>query len=129
MAMGYWTYYLACIALAAALQYPWLAGLAIVFFVFRRFIPDPFVWLRTMGRIRALRTQIDANPANVTARRDLEAGTIRHFDRTLMPAGRRYHLCFKKSRAQDPEVRNLVQWLRAERAPKPVESIAQKSGN
>lgn len=69
--MGYWTYYVVWIALAAALRYPWLAAGALVFFVLRRFIPDPFVFVKTMGRIRSLRVQIEANPANVTARRDL----------------------------------------------------------
>ena len=44
---------------------------AVVFFVLRPFIPDPFVLARTWGRIRALDAQIAANPANVTARRDL----------------------------------------------------------
>ncbi|PZF78281.1 LysR family transcriptional regulator [Aestuariivirga litoralis] len=58
------------------------------------------------------------------ARRHVEAGGLAYFDRMLMPSGRRYHLCFKKSRAQDPEVRDLVQWLRAERAPKPVKNLA-----
>jgi predicted Zn-dependent protease len=47
-----------------------MAGL-LVFFVLRPFIPDPFVLARTWGRIRALDSQIAANPANVTARRDL----------------------------------------------------------
>jgi len=63
------------------------------------------------------------------ARRDIEAGGVRYFDRTPMPSGRRYHLCIKKSRAQDPEIRALVQWLKAERAPKSVAGTAQKSGN
>lgn len=63
------------------------------------------------------------------ARRHVEAGGLSYFDRTLMPSGRRYHLCFKKSRVQDPEVRALVQWLKAERAPKPVETLAQKNGS
>lgn len=60
------------------------------------------------------------------ARRDIEAGTVRYFDRALIPSGRRYHLCFKKSRAQDPGLRALVQWLKAERAPRSVASIAHK---
>jgi tetratricopeptide (TPR) repeat protein len=34
-------------------------------------LPDPFVLIRTSGRIGALRRQIAANAANVTARRDL----------------------------------------------------------
>ena len=70
-AMGYWTYYLGMMLLTYGLHQPWmLAGVA-VFFVFRRFIPDPVVLARTWGRIRALDSQIAANPSNVTARRDL----------------------------------------------------------
>jgi len=52
------------------------------------------------------------------ARRDLEAGALQRFDRTLLPAGRRYHICFKESRRADPQIRALVQWLKAERAPR-----------
>ncbi len=69
--MGYWTYYLAWMLLAYATQYPWLALGALAFVALRRFVPDPFVILQTMGRIRGLRQQIEANPSNVTARRDL----------------------------------------------------------
>lgn len=63
------------------------------------------------------------------ARRDIEAGGVRYFDRTAIPSGRRYHLCIKKSRVQDPDIRALVQWLKAERAPKPMAGIAHKSGS
>ena len=69
--MGYWTYYLAWIALTYALHRPWLLVGALVFFVLRPVLPDPVVLFRTFGRIRALDAQISANPANVTARRDL----------------------------------------------------------
>jgi tetratricopeptide (TPR) repeat protein len=69
--MGYFSYYLAWIALTFVVQYPPLLVGLLVFFVARRWLPDPVVLFRTMGRIQALRRQIDANPANVTARRDL----------------------------------------------------------
>lgn len=63
------------------------------------------------------------------AQRDLETGAIHHYDRTLLPAGRRYHLCFKRSRAQEAEIKALVKWLKAERAPKSVLRIEhRKSG-
>lgn len=68
---GYWSYYLIWILLAWGLQYPWLLGGVALFFLLRRFIPDPWILLRTAGRIRSLRTQIEANPHNTTARRDL----------------------------------------------------------
>lgn len=69
--MGYWTYYLAWVLLSYAMQEPWLMAGVVVFFVLRRFLPDPVVLARTWGRIRSLDAQISANPANVTARRDL----------------------------------------------------------
>lgn len=69
--MGYWTYYLIWLLLAYGLRHPALLLGAVLFFVLRRFIPDPWVWIRTMGRIRAAEAQIAANPANVKARRDL----------------------------------------------------------
>jgi tetratricopeptide (TPR) repeat protein len=69
--MGYWTYYLLAFFLAYATQYPWVAGLAIVFWLFRGFLPDPVVWIRTMGRISKLRAEIDLNPSNMVATRDL----------------------------------------------------------
>lgn len=69
--MGYFSYYLAWIALTYLVQYPPLLVGLVVIFVLRRFVPDPVVLFRTMGRIQGLRRQIDANPANVTARRDL----------------------------------------------------------
>src|SRR5689334_22974979 len=69
--MGCWPYYLAWVIAARLLQYPWLAlGVAVVF-VFQNQLPDPWVWVRTAGRMRSLRAQVDANVANVTARRDL----------------------------------------------------------
>ena len=61
------------------------------------------------------------------ARRDIEAGVVRHFDRALIPSGRRYHLCFKKSRAQNAEIQALVRWLKAERAPRPVVTLPRKA--
>lgn len=48
------------------------------------------------------------------AAREVEAGSIEYFDRTVVPSGRRYHLCFKKSRAQQDELKKLAQWMRAE---------------
>lgn len=69
--MGYLTYYLAWFALAYALRYPWLALGVGVIYLSRKALPDPVVMLRNLGRGSRLRQQIEANPANVTARRDL----------------------------------------------------------
>ena len=69
--MGYWSYYLFWIAAWFLIGHPLLLLGVVVFVALRPFIPDPYVWLRTAGKIRTLRAQIDANPANSTARRDL----------------------------------------------------------
>ncbi|MEQ8459734.1 MAG: tetratricopeptide repeat protein [Sandaracinaceae bacterium] len=70
--MGYyWLYYLGIFGAYWLVDHPAvLVGLGVMILL-RRWIPDPWVLLRTFGRIRALREQIAANPANVTARRDL----------------------------------------------------------
>lgn len=47
-----------------------MAGI-LVFFVLRPFLPDPVILWRTWGKIQSLTAQIHANPANVTARREL----------------------------------------------------------
>lgn len=69
--MGYWTYYLLMMALWYLVDHPAALVGVVVIFLLRDYIPDPYVLMRTAGRVRALRTQIAANPANVTARRDL----------------------------------------------------------
>ncbi len=69
--MGYFGYYIALMLLSYLVQYPPLLIGLVVLFLLRRFIPDPWVLFRTFGRISVLRRQIDANPQNVTARRDL----------------------------------------------------------
>src|SRR5262249_11230274 len=69
--MGYWLYYLLWLLATIVAKNPILLVGVAIFFVLRPFIPDPVVWLRTQGRIRALETQVKANAANVTARREL----------------------------------------------------------
>lgn len=67
----YWLYYLGVLLAYWALDHPAILIAIVAFIALRRWIPDPWVWLRTFGRMRALRQQIVTNPANVTARRDL----------------------------------------------------------
>ncbi len=67
----YWSYYLLSFLLAYATQHPAAAVLALGFWLCRGFLPDPVVWLRTFGKIRRLRAQIDLNPSNMTACREL----------------------------------------------------------
>ena len=68
---GYYGYYALFLFATYALQYPPLLIGVVVFFLLRRFIPDPLVMMRTMGRIGGLKRAIESNPSNVTARRDL----------------------------------------------------------
>ena len=69
--MGYWSYYLLSFLLAYATQNPAAAVLALGFWLCRGFLPDPVVWLRTMGKISRLRAESDINPSNMMATRDL----------------------------------------------------------
>ena len=69
--MGYWSYYLLSFLLAYATQNPAAAVLALVFWLCRGFLPDPVVWLRTMSKISRLRAEIEINPSNMMATRDL----------------------------------------------------------
>jgi tetratricopeptide (TPR) repeat protein len=69
--VGYCSYYLAFFALSYLLRYPWLLFGVLAVAVLQRWLPDPWVWMRTASRMRSLRAQVDLNAANVTARRDL----------------------------------------------------------
>jgi tetratricopeptide (TPR) repeat protein len=69
--MGYLPYYLFSFVAAYALQHPALLLIAVAAFVFRRRLPDPYLYLKHAGRVRALKAQIAQNADNVTARRDL----------------------------------------------------------
>ncbi|MFO0685583.1 MAG: tetratricopeptide repeat protein [Sandaracinus sp.] len=68
---GYFYYMIAMMVLGLVSQNPWLLIPIGLIFLARRWIPDPWVFVRTFGRISALSRQIEANPSNVTARRDL----------------------------------------------------------
>ena len=68
---GYYSYYLLFMFATYALQYPPLLVGVVVFFLLRRFIPDPFVVMRTLGKMGGLKRAIESNPSNATARRDL----------------------------------------------------------
>ncbi|MFI5299808.1 MAG: tetratricopeptide repeat protein [Polyangiales bacterium] len=71
MGSSYWTYYLGLMLLTYVSHRPPLLVLAVVVYLLRDRLPDPVVFFRTLGRIGALKRQIEVNPANVTARRDL----------------------------------------------------------
>ncbi len=69
--MPYWIYYLLWPLLAYAARQPWLVAGVVLFFLLRRYIPDPGALWRALRRAGALKQQVAVNPANVTARRDL----------------------------------------------------------
>lgn len=98
----YWTYYLLLSLLAYGSRQPVLLALVVVFYLFRDRIPDPLVWLRTSGRIRSLKTDIAANPANVTARRDLAS---MYLDRRRPGAALRL---LDEARQRDPDDAELL---------------------
>ena len=69
--VGYFLYYLMSLLLAYAIKNPAAAGLAVVFWLCRGFLPDPLVWIRTLGQISKLKGEIALNPSNLIAIRDL----------------------------------------------------------
>jgi predicted Zn-dependent protease len=73
--MGYLSYYLAFLALqylsGYALSYPHLIAAAVLLYLGRRWLPDPYLFLKHARRVRSLRAQISQNAENVTVRRDL----------------------------------------------------------
>jgi tetratricopeptide (TPR) repeat protein len=72
---GWGSYYLFWIVapalLAAVSSHPAFLIIIVVGLVARRWLPDPFLFLKHQGRVRSLQADIDANASNVTARRDL----------------------------------------------------------
>jgi DNA-binding transcriptional LysR family regulator len=46
------------------------------------------------------------------AQRDIKSGTLVQFDEMLMPSGRVYSLCYKQSRAHEPKLVALAEWLK-----------------
>ena len=69
--MAYWIWYLLITLTAWAFKLPWLAALAVVAIVARRWVPDPIAWLATARRVREMRTRIAGLPADLLTRRDL----------------------------------------------------------
>jgi len=69
------SYYLFWIAapavLAAVSSHPEFLAIIVIGLVARRWLPDPFLILKHRSRVRALQIDIDTNPSNATARRDL----------------------------------------------------------
>lgn len=62
------------------------------------------------------------------AAREIDAGTVFPFSSTRVESGRRYHLCFKTSRAREKEIAALAQWFKAEAAARPANTLVHASG-
>jgi LysR family transcriptional regulator, glycine cleavage system transcriptional activator len=45
---------------------------------------------------------------------DLKSGAVVQADRTVMPSGRTYRLCFKTSRSSEADLRTVVRWMRSQ---------------
>ena len=72
---GWGSYYLFWIVapalLAAVSSHPAFLVVIVVGLVARRWLPDPILFFKHQARVRSLQADIDANPSNATARRDL----------------------------------------------------------
>src|SRR5205814_3651907 len=77
-------------SLAYALRYPALLVGVLLFFALRRWVPDPVVLLRTVGKIRSLRMQVTANPA---AKREEQQHTDRSEEHTSELQSLRHLVC------------------------------------
>ena len=73
--MGWGSYYLfwflAPTILAIVSSHPAILLVVVVAFVARRWIPDPYLWLKYLARVRSLSAEIAANPENLVAKRSL----------------------------------------------------------
>ena len=69
--MGYLAYYLFVFGASYLLRYPYLLAAAVVVWLLRRRLPDPYLFFKHAGHVRRLKAEIAHNAENVTARRDL----------------------------------------------------------
>ena len=69
---SYYVFWLiAPLALSLFTNHPLVAVVAVVGFLARRWLPDPFLFFKYGGRVSSLQHQIAANPHNVAAQREL----------------------------------------------------------
>jgi tetratricopeptide (TPR) repeat protein len=103
---GWGSYYLFWIVapaiIAAVSSHPAVLLVVAVGFLARRWLPDPFLFLRYQSRIASLQTEVSANPGNVTARRDLARIWLeKHRPRRALPL-------LAEALARDPEAKELL---------------------
>ncbi len=100
--LGYWAYYLVWVVLAYGLRNPLLLVGIVVFLLLRRVLPAPGPLLRALSRMRALREQVEANAANIPARRELAELYLE-----ILRPGRALEL-LDQARARDPDSAELL---------------------
>jgi tetratricopeptide (TPR) repeat protein len=103
---GWGSYYLFWIVapaiIAAVSSHPAVLLVVAVGFLARRWLPDPFLFLRYQGRIGTLQTEVNSNPGNITARRDLARIWLeKHRPRRALPL-------LAEALARDPEAKELL---------------------
>jgi tetratricopeptide (TPR) repeat protein len=97
-------YYGDSLFVAYAVRNPWACGVALAFFAIRRWLPDPIVLLKTLSRIGSLKHQVQLNPANVTARKQLG---LAYLDLLRPRAALRYLDEARARQPREPEVAYL----------------------
>jgi len=72
--------------LAAVSSHPEFLVVIVIGLIARRWLPDPFMYLKHRARVRTLQIDIDTNPSNATARRDLaKIWLAKHRPRRALP--------------------------------------------
>ena len=126
--MGYyWTYYALTLFVAYAVHNPWVCAVVLAFVAMRPWLPDPVVLLRTLSRIGKLKTQVQLNAANVTARRDLARA---YLDLRRPRAALRYLDEARALAPRDPEIAYLrgLALLRARRDEAALAALGEAVG-
>ena len=103
---GWGSYYLFWIVvpaiIAAVSSHPVVLVVVAVGFLARRWLPDPFLFLRYQSRINTLEAEVHANPGNVTARRELAGIWLeKHRPRWALPL-------LAEALARDPDAKELL---------------------
>jgi tetratricopeptide (TPR) repeat protein len=69
---SYYLFWLvAPLVLSGVTRHPLIAAIAVIGFLCRRWLPDPFLFFKYSGRVTRLQEEIAANPYNAAAQREL----------------------------------------------------------
>jgi len=90
------------VAIALLSSHPAILIVVVVGLVARRWLPDPFLILKHRGRVRSLQVDVQTNPGNITARRDLAKIWLeKHRPRRALPL-------LAEASARDPDSLELL---------------------